>query len=675
MQLPEEEIKKEKKYLKDTISLINDKISSLGQQMYDQEEKIMEFKKYAWKSRNELDPAEMKQVIGENDLNVSVLMSDAKYFRKLYKIQRNPYFGSIIFEDEDKDNIDVYIGMTYLTDENNNNVIYDWRSPICSLFYDYEPGKCEYKAPDGVIKGNLLRKRQYKIQDGKLKRVFDNNVNIDDELLQEVLASESSEKMKNIVNTIQQEQNSVIRNTTDKTLIVQGIAGSGKTSVALHRIAFLLYKIEKLTSDDVLIFSPNQIFTEYISNVLPELGEENTLQTTFHDYLSKQLEEYENVESFVDFIARYYSYKIDNVELVAYKQSDKIIPDIVKYIQDISKKAKFKSPIVEKNNTYSIEALNDMLHDRYSKLPLFERISEMALKLSEINTKGKDTKTTTYANKLYKSLTLKKDYKEIYKNFFKSEFCKIKLVDAEIDEFVSREEVYYEDALLIVFIKGLMESFPYEGNIRQIIVDEAQDYSKLQYIILSKIFKKASFTILGDINQTINPYYQYASLEDLKEIFKDNSKYIELNKTYRSSPEIIDFTNHILGLHHVSAIRRENNNPVKVRKELEDPIKVLNKDIKYLQSKYKGSAIITKDSKEAEKLYKALKDDNKIKLITNKSKSFSKELIVLPAYIAKGLEFDSVIVYNSSDNKYRHNEKNLLYVACTRAQHELIIYN
>ena len=351
--------------------------------------------------------------------------------------------------------------------------------------------------------------------------------------------------------------------------------------------------------------------------------------------------------------------------------------DIISYVKDVSKKAKFKRPIEIKNKNviYTIEILNDMLHDRYAKLPLFERIQNMAIKLSELNHKGLDTKAPMYENKLYSSLSLKKDYKEIYRNFFKSEYSKINLTDAEIDEFIEKESLNYEDALLMVFIKGLMESFPYEGDIKQIIIDEAQDYSRLQYIILSKIFKKASFTILGDINQTINPYYQYKSLEDLKAIFKDNSKYIELNKTYRSSPEIIDFTNHILGLHHVSAIRRKNNNPVKVRQDLSDPVKTLNKDIKYLQSKYKCSAIITKDAKEASKLYKALKENTKIKLITDKSKSFSKDLIIIPAYLAKGLEFDSVLVYNDSKNKYKHNEKNLLYVACTRAQHELIIYN
>jgi DNA helicase-2/ATP-dependent DNA helicase PcrA len=260
-----------------------------------------------------------------------MLLMKRDYFKKLYRIKDNPYFASIIFEDEDGERFNVYLGLTYLKDDDYGNIIYDWRSPICSLFYDFEVGKCAYAAPGGAITGELLRKRQYKIEKCKLISAFDNSISIDDELLQEVLATDSNDKMKNIVNTIQQEQNNVIRNVRDKTLIVSGIAGSGKTSVALHRIAFLLYKIKNLTSNDILIFSPNQIFTEYISNVLPELGEDNTLQTTFNDYLSKTITEFSSVEPFMEFIGKYYTDREKNIDLIKYKQSDGIIEDIERY--------------------------------------------------------------------------------------------------------------------------------------------------------------------------------------------------------------------------------------------------------------------------------------------------------------------------------------------------------
>ena len=226
---------------------------------------------------------------------------------------------------------DIYIGLTYLT-KDNDNVIYDWRSPISSIFYDYESGAASYEAPGGIIKGYLHNKRQFTIEDAKIKRVFDSKINVQDEMLQEVLASKTDEYMKNIVNTIQTEQNAIIRNVKDKNLIVQGIAGSGKTSVALHRIAFLLYKIKNLTSDKVLIFAPNKVFSEYISNVLPELGEENTKETTFSDFLETYITEYRSIESFTSFIERYYKYEEADTNLIEFKKSNEIIKVIEEYI-------------------------------------------------------------------------------------------------------------------------------------------------------------------------------------------------------------------------------------------------------------------------------------------------------------------------------------------------------
>ena len=304
MNLSEEDFKQEQKHLELTTKLLRENISNLAQDLYDNEEKQQEFKKYIWDTKQELDPTEMKTILSNNDKEIEDLEMKAKYYRKLYKIQNNPYFGKITFED-DESNKDIYIGLTYLT-KNDENVIYDWRAPISSIFYDYEQGDAQYEAPGGIIKGFLHNKRQFTIEDSKIKRVFDSKLTIQDEMLQEVLSRKNNDYMKNIVNTIQTEQNAIIRNIKDKNLIVQGIAGSGKTSVALHRIAFLLYKIKNLTSDKVLIFAPNHIFSEYISNVLPELGEENTKETTFSDFLETYITEYKHIESFTSFIERYY---------------------------------------------------------------------------------------------------------------------------------------------------------------------------------------------------------------------------------------------------------------------------------------------------------------------------------------------------------------------------------
>lgn len=665
------DFKLEEKRLEEVLKLLDDKLAQMGDDIFEDENKYREFRKYTWENLRAMDPQELNQANAESEFEANKILMKQDYFKKLFRIKDNPYFASVVFEDEDKERYSVYLGLTYLKDEEYGNIIYDWRSPICSLFYDFEVGPCAYAAPGGPVKGNLIRKRQYKIEKRKLISAFDNSVNINDELLQEVLATDSNDKMKNIVNTIQQEQNNVIRNVRDKTLIVSGIAGSGKTSVALHRIAFLLYKIKNLTSNDVLIFSPNQIFTEYISNVLPELGEDNTLQTTFNDYLSSSITEFNEVESFMDFIGKYYSEKVDNFEFIKYKQSDEIINDMNLYIEDFFRKARVVRDFTE-NKIYTIykDEVNDLLHNRYNTLPFFERVDTIALKLSEANYRGSAKKKATYRKLIMENSSFTKDYKDIYLGFFTSPFCKIRARDEDIRKFNKSKIIGYEDALLFVYMKGLLEGFPYERDIKQVVIDEAQDYSYLQYLIISKIFRNSNFTILGDVNQTINPYYKYDSLDILANIFKQ-SKCISLTKTYRSSPEIIEFTNKILGLNHVCAIRKTKSTPLIHRTDS----KYLLEDINYLRNKYKSVAVITRDNTTASRLYEQLKDHYPISILNSNTEEFNKELVVLPAYLAKGLEFDSVIVYSDKDSKYLKNEKNLLYVACTRAQHELIVYS
>lgn len=679
MNLPEKEINEEKAYLDHCIKIIRNKISDLGQTLYDKEEKVLEFKKFIWDTRHDMDPTEMKTMINASDLEVTLMGYKGNYLQKLYRIQNNPYFGSITFKDSTGTN-KIYIGITHLDDEENDEyLIHDWRAPICSMFYDYEIGKAEYFAPEGKIKGEITNKRQFNIKNGVLERVFDNNINIDDELLQEVLVQESNDKMKNIVNTIQQEQNTIIRNVQDPNLIVQGIAGSGKTSVALHRIAFLLYKIQELNSNNVLIFSPNQIFTEYISNVLPELGESNTLQTTFKSFLESNLIEFKEVESFTQFVERYYKYQEKNIELVKYKQSNEIIASLDNYLEKFIKNISFNDDLITKNYEIKKEELNYLFKDRYSKLLTPERLSHIAEKICNIHYNGKLGHKKEIISKLKRNLNTNLNYKEIFKDFFKSEefinSYKGTITENEINKSVSSKSIKYEDACIFIYIKGLIEGFNYKGQIKEIVIDEAQDYNILQYKLIRNIFKKSNFTILGDINQTVNPYYKYNSLEELKDIF-EGSIYLELNKTYRSSPEIIDYTNKILGLSHVSAIRRNNNREVLFRKENNNLKELLIKDIKEAEKSNFSVALITKTDEEAEKIYNLLKEDVKdINLLLSTTKEFNKKKVIIPSYMAKGLEFDETIIYTSKDNKYTLDEKYLYYVACTRSQHQLIIYN
>lgn len=665
MKIEREEFERERNYLNKTVSLIRKKISKLGQELFDDDSKVLEFKKLIWDTHTEMDPNEMRSMMAESDLQVSIMQSKGNYLQRLFRIQNKPYFGSIRFKEEGSEEEDnIYIGITHVEDK-LDYYVHDWRSPICSMFYDYETGPASYKAPSGIIKGNIIKKRQYIIEDAELKHIFDNDLNISDSLLQEVLAEESSDKMKNIVNTIQEEQNKVIRNTEDKNLIVEGIAGSGKTSVALHRIAFLLYRIPNLTSSNVVVFTPNKVFSEYISNVLPELGEDNAYDMTFYDLLCQNINEYKDIENFTDFISRYYKGNVDNYDIIKYKQSDEIIKDINNYINNLLSTIKFNNKL-EYDNFIEIdtEELNNMLNYKYNRFPLFERIKEISKRIASNNYEGSTKNASSIEKKLKELLNIKLDLKDIFNNFYQSEYSKYK-------DKVNDKYLYYEDACIFLYIKSLLVGFNTNHVIKEIVIDEAQDYNKLQYLIIKKTFKTSNYTILGDTNQTINPYYKYDSLEELTSIF-ESSKYITLTKTYRSTGKIIDYTNKILGLNHVTAIRNDKASDIIFRNNITKNDFLT--DINNLKTISKSIAIITKNDKEAEKVYNVLKDDLDIMLIDGFG-HIKRDLVVVPSYVAKGLEFDSVIIYTDEDNKYQEKDKHLFYVACTRAQHNLIIYN
>lgn len=679
MSISKEELTKEKQNLKNTLKVIKELVEKNSDSIDEQMNTINEMKKYIWENNTVLDDAEIASSMYEVNCNVGVTNKNISDLHKLKKSLLSPYFGRIDFNSDDFLET-VYIGLNGIS-KDLKFYVFDWRTPIASLFYNYGIGNASYEAPIGTIDGEITLKRQYKVENGKLVRCFNSDLNIDDEYLQEILASASSDKMTNIVNTIQQEQNAIIRNIKDKYLIVQGIAGSGKTSVALHRIAYLLYKEKDLNSNNILIFSPNDVFSEYISNVLPELGEDNVLQTTFSDFAGAYIKKYKKIESFTEFIDRYYGQKKindDDYRVIKYKLSDEYKKLLDSMIEEYKENLFFIKPLMLNDKIFSVDKLDSLFKDRYSRLPLNERLEYIAEMICDNNNISFKKYGKTIQLKLRSLLSSDLNIEELYYKIISSEDFRKNANIEQVNIDSQTKVLKYEDLLGMMYINFELNGYPRNNGIKHVVIDEAQDYNLLQFTILKKIFSSSSFTILGDINQTINPYYRYNSLSDVNNIFENRGNYIELNKTYRSSQEIIDFTNQILNLNNACSVRKSNSIPVNVKSaNNKDLIHNILDDIKSMKEEgIKRIAIITKENIETNNLYKLLKNDiNNLVLLGQMQNDKISDIVILPSYLSKGLEFDGVIAFVDSKNQYQEKDNYLFYVVCTRAQHALTIYN
>ncbi len=679
MNVSPEELELEKKYLKKTLDIIKASISEDDARIQDKINSINEMKRYIWENNATLDDAEIAS--GMYNVNNEVGSTNER-IRRLQKLKRSlvsPYFGRVDFRSNGYTD-SIYIGINGIT-KDLDFYVFDWRTPIASLFYNYGIGDASYEAPLGVIKGTIDLKRQYKINGENIERCFDSELNIDDEYLQEILSHASSDKMTNIVNTIQREQNEIIRNITDRYLIVQGIAGSGKTSVALHRIAYLLYQDKELTSNNVLIFSPNEVFSEYISDVLPDLGEDNVLQSTFSDFAKSYISDYNEIENFTSFIERYY--KTENIaeekyKSTKYKLSNNFKEFLDKYINKIKTTIAFNKGIVIGNKEITKEELNNLLNNRYDRYPFFSRLDAIAEYICDSNNISYKKYGKVVRKKIKGLLNGDTNVKNIYSNILSSEEYRTKAGLKQNEIFTNGKILKYDDLLPLLYLYFELNGYPKGNTIKHVIIDEAQDYTLLQFEILKKIFTRASFTILGDINQTINPYYIYSNLNEVNSVFNQKGRYIELLKTYRSSEEIIDYSNQILGINNVCSVRKSNSIPV-VLKDVEksEVVKHLLEDIKIMKENgMKRIAIITKNNSETIDLYELLREQlEEISLVNESGKKSLSDTVILPSYISKGLEFDGVIVYTDKNHLYQEKDKYLFYVVCTRAQHSLTVYN
>lgn len=642
------ELENEKKYLSEVQSVTKELIREKNKVIEERKKDVVASKKHLWQNMNEYTGPEMHSKMNDEDLNVLLINREILKTARLERSLDSSFFGKVIFKTNESSE-SIYVGITGI-EKDYNNYVFDWRAPISNLYYNFELGNAYYDTPRGKVSGEITSKRQFKIELGELKNAFDTDVTLEDEMLQDVLLSSSDDKMKNIVSTIQKEQNEVIRYGGKKDLVIEGVAGSGKTSVAMHRIAYLLYREKGLTNKNVLIFSPNDIFTSYISNVLPELGEENVDAITFEELLLKFIPNV-RAETIREFIERFYENKT-NEEDVKLKFSEEYMDRIDAYIKNVSNSLTFKSKIGLKKKFIESEELNKIFAS-VKKLSLNDRVYYLADKLCDLYDIDIDKNTDKFASIIRHMLGLDKNILEFYREFLGD------------DDFAKDNLIPYEDIGGILYMYFEINGYPRLSHIKHVIIDEAQDYTILEFKLLKRIFNSASFTVLGDKNQAINPYLKYNSLEELIDVF-DSGKYERLLKTYRSSKEIIEFSNSILGINDIKSVRHAMNREV-IFKSGDD----LNSDIKEFMSEFKRIAIITKTMDETDKLYEKL-NSKTVGLMTD---SILKPVVIGPVYIAKGLEFDAVIVYTDVDDKFSESESNLYYIAATRAQHALTIYN
>lgn len=630
MKLSSLEMKLEKEHLESVKSIISDSINESNLSIEDYKRDVIHKKRFLWENLSDYNDVEMYATMNDEDDNVALINKDIVKTYKLYRSLERPYFGRIDFNSGGKTET-FYFGLTGV-DREYEPVVYDWRTNVANLYYNYGLGSAEYETPEGNIQGDIMLKRQFKIENGNLISAYDTSTTINDELLENVMEDNTSDHMKSIVMSIEEEQNAIIRSGLKDNIIVEGVAGSGKTSIAMHRIAYMLYN-DRLDSSNVLIFSPNDNFSEYISRVLPEMGEENVPTITFKNLVEDITGL--KAEGLIDFID---SKKAPIKEKHSYDYKKKMDEYLVNYFDNL----KFTKKIGLKDEFIPSSELNSIKNSIPKNLKFYDKMRVLSekicakFKIDEVKNSDKLLKV------LRKSLGIKVKAKEIYEEF----------TGEVLEDYIS-----YGDTIGILYLYFEMNGYPSAGHIKRVIIDEAQDYTPWQMELIKEIFKSATFMVLGDRNQIVNPYCNRDDFLEFKGVFS-NSKHYRLTKSYRSSSGIVEYSNKIIDSYDAKPVRTSKNELVKFKKS--DDFNSIKEDIHiYKEMGFNRIGVIVKDKSDVEQVRAIVQD----------------EALVYSVYDAKGLEFDAVIVITRIDDTYTKQETNLLYIAVTRALHALVVYN
>lgn len=752
----------EQQRVRGVMEIITDRISKLEEETSRHRNEVVHIRKHFWDEiKVNIDTFDdfLETIIGlrQEAQALSVSQSTHKHassrLSTLRRMKDVPYFGRIDLLEEGMTKPEqVYIGISTLTDEDGDQfLIYDWRAPVSSVYYDCQPGPFLYETPGGIIEGHLEKKWQYLIRGGILQSMFDTSLTIGDEILQQVLGKGTDKFMHNIVATIQQEQNRIIRHDRGRLLIVHGAAGSGKTSAALQRIAYLLYKYrDRINADQIILFSPNTMFNSYVSNVLPELGEENMQQVTFQEYLNHRLSkefQVENPYEQLEYVltaenSPFYRRRVASIQ---FKASIRFFEAIKSYRKSLELSGMtFKDLIFRGKPIITAEQISERFYSNDLSLRFHNRLetlkewlmniikeqekaerskewvqdeiellsNEEYHKLRSFLTQKRGIKSEALENyefeqKALAKLIVRKKFKELRKQIQQLAFVDIKSIYRQlyidpqainkwIEGDTPEEWVYicqstlaslddgklsYEDATPFLLMQELILGFQMNSSIKHIVVDEAQDYSPFQFEFLKRLFPSARMTVLGDFNQAI---FAHASktvdFHILMNLYgTSETEVINMTRSYRSTKPIIEFTRRLVpNGEQIIPFNREGDRPVLT--QLFDHVqlhqRIEKKVAEWRNLPYKSIAIICKSAEEAIRAFENLSHLEGIKIIKNSSSEYEQGIVVIPSYLAKGIEFDAVIIYDASERTYGDESlRRIFYTACTRAMHDLQLYS
>lgn len=701
--------------------------------------------------------AQTEMNMGKNDfVKEQIIYSGHKKILDIENIKDKPYFARIdIRENEAKDIEKLYIGKLSVIDSNTKEpIIVDWRAPISNLYYDGVIGNTSYEVENRKIECIVSLKRQYFIENQILEKYIDVNKQGTDELLQDSLSENADSRLKNIVATIQEEQNRIIRADINKPLIVQGVAGSGKTTIALHRAAYLIYTYGKdFSPDSFMIIAPNKFFLNYISNVLPDLGVENVKQYTFEDFayevIGKKLKISDSNEKLVVIVNKDFNeINKGNVDVIIkeskIKSSIEFKNIVDEYIEKIEKEyLPNKDFILHNVRIMRYDKMQDLFLNTYKNLTFKRRIEEIKKHVfSKIrnNISSIDEmirlKRTSRIKKLEKEnlpeeetrkkrIEIFEEYEDIlklldkrdvrvmdfyfnqieektaieyYRDFIEN-FVFNKIDNKDIAEYMVKNtlanldkgEVTFEDLAPIIYLHYKIYGTKFKTKLKHVIIDEAQDYGEFQFSTLKTILDSNSMTILGDIAQGVHSYRGIENWQRFIDVEfpEKGATYLTLDKTYRTTSEIMNLANKVIDLlpdyERKTLVKGKpvihGENSIKIYNEIDETEivkKIVEKLEEYKEKGYRSIAIIGKEFDECKMIKTKLsKLVNNIKLIKSKDSEYHAGISIVPSYLSKGLEFDAVILYNVNNEKYKKEEIldiKLLYVAMTRAMSNLDIF-